>query len=215
MLETSTGRDTAPSQEFSTSASTTGTPLESELVRLGTRLHSLRSERNWTLEELSKRADLSPPYLSRLEAGERQPSLAALISLAQAFEIPIAALFEQGQPANRIAVTKAGSGQPHISNGAMYTPLTGKRDKTHLNAVLLDVPVRLTDRTMNRHDSEEFVYILSGVVTLTVGDESVTLGAGDAAHYDAREPHRMDGLGGKAKALLVATTAPKSEMPLP
>ena len=189
--------------------------LESELVRLGTRLHSLRTERNWTLEELGRRADLSPPYLSRLEAGERQPSLAALISLAQAFEIPIAALFEQGQPASRIAVTKAGSGTPRISSGAMYTPLTGKRDKTHLNAVLLDVSATRADRSMNRHDSEEFVYILSGAVTLTVGDETVTLGAGDAAHYDAREPHRMDGLGGKARALLVATTAPKSEMPLP
>lgn len=212
--ETSTGHDTSPIQDLSITASKTGMQLESELVRLGTRLRGLRSERHWTLEELSKRADLSPPYLSRLEAGERQPSLAALISLAQAFEIPIAALFEQSQPASQIAVTKAGSGRPHISNGAMYTPLTGKRDKTHLNAVLLDVPVRLTDKTMNRHDSEEFVYILSGVVTLIVGDETVTLGAGDAAHYDAREAHRMDGLGGKARALLVATTAPKSEMPL-
>ena len=207
-------RDTAPNEDSSIDAAKNEMQLESELVRLGTRLRSLRTERDWTLEELSKRADLSPPYLSRLEAGERQPSLAALISMAQAFEIPIAALFEKGQPASRIAVTKAGSGQPHISNGAMYTPLTGRRDKTHLNAVLLDVPVRLTDRTMNRHDSEEFVYILSGAVTLTVGDESVTLSVGDAAHYDAREPHRMDGLGGKAKALLVATTAPKSEMPL-
>ena len=189
--------------------------LESELVRLGTRLHSLRTERDWTLEELSKRADLSPPYLSRLEAGERQPSLASLISLAQAFEIPIAGLFEHSQPASRIAVTKAGSGTPHISNGAMYTPLTGKRNPTHLNAVLLDVPAKRSDATMNRHDSEEFVYILNGTVTLIVGDETVTLSAGDAAHYDAREPHRMDGFGGKARALLVATPAPKSEMPLP
>ena len=208
-------QDTAPIQDLSIGASKTGMQLESELVRLGTRLHSLRTERDWTLEELSKRADLSSPYLSRLEAGERQPSLAALISMAQAFEIPIAALFEQSQPVSRIAVTKAGSGQPHISSGAMYTPLTGKRDRTHLNAVLLDVPVARADKSMNRHDSEEFVYILSGTAILIVGDETVTLGVGDAAHYDAREPHRMDGLGGKARALLVATTAPKSEMPLP
>ena len=215
MSEAAPRHDPSALQDLSITASKTEMQLESELVRLGTRLHSLRTERNWTLEELSRRADLSSPYLSRLEAGERQPSLAALISLAQAFEIPISALFEQSLAVSRIAVTRADSGQPHISNGAMYTPLTGKRDKTHLNAVLLDVPARRTDKTMNRHDSEEFVYILSGTVTLIVGDETVTLSAGDAAHYDAREPHRMDAVGGKATALLIATPAPKSEMPLP
>jgi transcriptional regulator with XRE-family HTH domain len=188
--------------------------LESELVRLGSRLKALRSERAWTLEEVSSRADLSPPYLSRLEAGERQPSLATLISLAQAFEVPIAALFETAKSSNAIAVTRAGQGTPHISNGAMYTPLTGKRDPTHLNAVLLDIPSKRKDAPLNRHDSEEFVYVLSGSVTLSVGDETVTLHEGDTAHYDARQPHRMDGVNGNARALLVATTAPKSEMPL-
>jgi transcriptional regulator with XRE-family HTH domain len=188
--------------------------LESELVRLGLRLHSLRSERGWTLDDVSGRANLSVPYLSRLEAGERQPSLAALISLAQAFEVPVAALFEVSKPPSVIAVTRGGEGTPHTYNGVMYTPLTGKRTPTHLNAVLLDVPGRRTDDTMNRHDSEEFVFILSGSVTLRVADETVTLHAGDAAHYDARQPHRMDGLNGAARALLIATLAPQSEMPL-
>jgi transcriptional regulator with XRE-family HTH domain len=186
--------------------------LESELMRLGERLHAFRTERGWTLDDVAKRADLSPPYLSRLEAGERQPSLAALISLAQAFEVPIAALFETAKSGNTIAVTRAGEGTPHVSNGAFYTPLTGKRTPTHLNAVLLDVPSKRKDDTMNHHDSEEFVYVLSGEVTLRVGDESVTLRAGDAAHYDARQPHRLDGLNGTAKALLVASAAPKSEL---
>jgi transcriptional regulator with XRE-family HTH domain len=185
--------------------------LESELVRLGARLSALRGERGWTLEEVAKRSKLSPPYISRLEAGERQPSLAALISLAQSFEVPIAALFEGAKTGSSIAVTRAGDGTPHVSNGAMYTPLTGKRTPTHLNAVLLDIPSKRKDDALNRHDSEEFVYILSGSVTLLVGDESVTLHEGDAAHYDARQPHRMDGFKGKARALLVATLALQSE----
>ena len=188
--------------------------LESELVRLGSRLHALRSERGWTLEEVSSRANLSGPYLSRLEAGERQPSLAALISLAQAFEVPIATLFEVTKTSSLIAVTRGGEGTPHVSNGATYTPLTGKRTPTHLNAVLLEVPVQHTTDTLNRHDSEEFVFILEGSVTLRVADETVTLHAGDAAHYDARQPHRMDALNTAARALLVATPAPQSEMPL-
>jgi quercetin dioxygenase-like cupin family protein/DNA-binding XRE family transcriptional regulator len=180
--------------------------LETELVRLGARLRTLRAERGWTLEALSERASLSSAHLSRIEAGERQASLAALIALAQSFEIPIAALFDSLPARASIAVTRAGTGTPHASNGAQYTPLTGKRDPTHLNAVLLDIPVARGEHAMNRHDSEEFVYVLEGTVKLIVGEESAELHAGDAAHYDAREAHRLDALGKPARALLVATT---------
>src|SRR5260370_27147139 len=56
-------------------------PLEQVLVSLGTQLKTLRSQRGWTLERLSKLTKLSEPYLSRLESGSRQPSLAALLTL--------------------------------------------------------------------------------------------------------------------------------------
>ncbi len=187
--------------------------LETETIKLGQRLKALRLENNWTLEDLARRSDLSPPYLSRLEAGERQPSLATLISLAQAFEIPMAHLFDAPPPPSKIAVTRVFDAVTHVTgNQLKYIPLTGKRNPTHLNAVLVEIPHKRKDKNINHHDSEEFVYILEGSVTLSVGGEIVTLGPGDAAHYDARNPHFMDAVGESAKVLLVASTAPKSEL---
>jgi transcriptional regulator with XRE-family HTH domain len=188
--------------------------LEAELTRLGSRLKTLRAERGWTLEDLSTRADLSQPYLSRLEAGERQPSLAALISLAQAFEMPLATLFETGKAeskASNVTVTRAGTRSRRTGNELDYVALTGGERPSHLNAVLLNIPARRANTDMNHHDSEELMYVLEGRVVLHVDTESIALEVGDSAHYDARLPHRADAIGRAARVLLVASTAPKSE----
>ena len=191
------------------------TDLEAELARLGSRLKNLRSERDWTLEELSARADLSQPYLSRLEAGERQPSLAALISLAQAFELPLATLFESSKSENKtsnVTIVRAGTRSRRTGNELEYVPLTGGERPSHLNAVLLTIPARRTNTDMNHHDSEELMFVLDGRVTLRVSEETITLEPGDSAHYDARLPHRADAIGRAARVLLVASTAPRSEL---
>ena len=187
--------------------------LENELVRLGSRLKTLRNARGWTLDELADLTDLSSPYLSRLEAGDRQPSLAALISLAQAFEMPLAALFEPQTPSGRVTVTRSGATPRKTGNELEYVPLTGGSQPTHLNGVLLTVPAVRVNTDLNHHDSEELIHVLEGRVQLRVGDESFTLEPGDSAHYDARAPHRCDALDGReARILLVASTAPKTEL---
>ena len=56
--------------------------LGAELARVGLRLRALRQERGWRLEDLEERTGLSKAYLSRLESGERQPSLGALFKVA-------------------------------------------------------------------------------------------------------------------------------------
>jgi transcriptional regulator with XRE-family HTH domain len=57
----------------------------------------LRSAKGWTLEELAERSGLSKPFLSRLESGDRQPSIAAVLTLARVFGVPMGSLFESGR----------------------------------------------------------------------------------------------------------------------
>ena len=48
-------------------------------------LTMLRVTRSWTLEDLASRADVSKAALSRIERGERTPSLETLVKLAKTF----------------------------------------------------------------------------------------------------------------------------------
>ncbi len=62
---------------------------------LGRVLKALREEREWTLEDLAKRAKVTIAYVSLLERGKKKnPSLAVLQRLAKALRVPLSELLE-------------------------------------------------------------------------------------------------------------------------
>src|SRR5277367_2552262 len=69
-------------------------PIETQLASFGSRLKELRQSRGWSLQELADRSSLSKTFLSRLETGDRQASIAAVLTLAQVFGVSLASMFE-------------------------------------------------------------------------------------------------------------------------
>src|ERR1700682_1315760 len=169
-------------------------PLEQFLATLGTRLKSLRSRHGWTLEQLSKLTKLSEPYLSRLEGGTRQPSLAALITLGQVYNTPIRTLLGAGgQQPSRCTVIRPGSPAPRSANGLRYRPISGGGALTNLQAIAIAIPAKRHYEKFNQHDGEEWLYVVSGRGKLIFESEQHLLEVGDAAHFDARTPPRLAG----------------------
>ena len=184
-----------------------------ELASLGARLRALRLGREWTLDELAGRAGLSKSYLSRLEEGERQPSIAALLSLSQAHGLPLASLFGGGaseESPRRGVVVRAGEATPQQGNGLTYAPLSSLGRAASMQPIRVRVSAERAGDEMYQHDGEEWLFVLSGTLRLALDDEALTLHPGDAAHFDARLPHRLTAEGGQdAELLLVACAAPR------
>lgn len=184
--------------------------LQLELTKLGTRLRNLRRQRGWTLENLANRARVSEAYLSRLEGGERQPSLAVLFSLAQAFGISLPSLFEPPQDATCVVV-RAGSTASQQGHGLIYEPLSRSDRCTNLHPIRVTVPVDRLEDCFYEHDGEEWLYVLAGQLGLVFNDEEYILHPGDAAHFDARKPHRLLAREEEdAEIILVACAVPRS-----
>lgn len=59
------------------------------------RLRYLRREKDWTLEELSKRTGISIADLSCLERGQRPPYPGWQRRISKAFRLPAAVIFEE------------------------------------------------------------------------------------------------------------------------
>jgi len=68
---------------------------------LGSRLKSVRLKAGFTLRELARQADVSPSFVSQIENGKSQPSVATLYVFAQLLQVSIDQLFDprSGDPA--------------------------------------------------------------------------------------------------------------------
>lgn len=182
-----------------------------KIVGLGERLRELRAQSGWTLDELARQTSLSKSYLSRLEDGDRQPSLAALLSISRAFRVSLAALFEGERDTRSDIVTQADQTRPQQGNGLIYRSLSSAARPVNMQPVRVTVPATRTGTELYQHDGEEWLYVLAGTLLLTLTDDTFTLSPGDAAHFDAREPHRLTALGGEdAELILVACAAPRN-----
>lgn len=185
-----------------------------EVSQLGVRLRDRRAARGWTLDELARRAGLSKSYLSRIEDGDRQPSLASLLSLAQAYGVPLAALFAppadgRAEEARPCAVLRAGSVPPQPGNGLTLAPLSRPAWAAAMQPVRVVVSARREGDDRVRHEGEEWLLVLSGTLCLALDDDRHVLRPGDSAHFDARRPHRLSALDGRdAELILVACAAP-------
>ena len=176
---------------------------------LASRLHAMRESRDWTLDALAERTKLSKAYLSRLEAGDRQPSITALCAIARAFDVSVAALFEQPDQSSDCIVVRGGSTTKRSANGLAYVPLSGSTKPFNLQPIEVTIPAGRKGSETYQHVGEEWLHVIAGRVQLSLGGKKHVLERGDSAHFDTRLPHRLDALGGEdARVILVACPIP-------
>lgn len=165
------------------------------LAEVGPRLRRLRVQRGVTLAGLSETTGISKSTLSRLESGQRRPSLELLLPIAQAHQVPLDELVgapKVGDPRVRVA--------PRRVNGRVVLPLT--RQPGALQAWKVIIPAEQHEPDIRVHEGYEWLYVLSGRLRLVLADHDLVLGAGEAAEFDTRLPHWFGSTGNGAAEIL-------------
>ena len=67
----------------------TTTVIAATLDQVGPRLKQLRAQRGLTLTSLAASTGISKSTLSRLETGQRRPTLELLLALSQVYRVPL------------------------------------------------------------------------------------------------------------------------------
>ncbi|MGW2543525.1 helix-turn-helix domain-containing protein [Kitasatospora sp. NPDC001574] len=166
------------------------------LDEVAPRLRRLRERRGITLAALSETTGISKSTLSRLESGQRRPSLELLLPLAGAYRVPLDELVgapEVGDP--RVRLTPRA-----LPNGGTVVPLT--RSPGPLQAYKLVIVDRGTEPDLRTHEGYEWLYVLDGRLRLLLGEHDVVLGPGEAAEFDTRVPHWFTSADGRPVELL-------------
>ncbi|MEL7345361.1 MAG: XRE family transcriptional regulator [Pseudomonadota bacterium] len=203
-------RETEPSVLRVARAS--GEDVPAPPLELGERVRSIRKARNWTLEQAAQAAGLARSTLSKIENGQMSPTYDALKKLATGLEIPVPQLFTAArspQAGGRMAVTRGGEGTQHptatYEHELLSTALTKK--------TMLPYRARIRARDISefegwvRHDGEEFLFVLTGVVRLyTEFYEPIDLKRNDSAYYDATMGHNVVSLSEDDATILWVTS---------
>lgn len=172
-------------------------PVHPEPLDLGERVRALRKGLGLTLEQAAKEAGLARSTLSKIENGQMSPTYDALKKLAGGLAITVPQLFtapKNDRVNGRMSVTRLGEGAAHATTTYEHELLAEGLTKKQM----LPYRARIRARSIEefdgwvRHDGEEFLYVLTGVVRLyTEFYEPIDMRRGDSAYYDATMGHNV------------------------
>ena len=171
------------------SAPDSGSALTGLLDAVGPRLRALRQQRAATQGQLSQTTGISVSTLSRLESGQRRPTLDLLIPLAQALQVPLDELVDApptGDP--RVHA------RPVKRHGVTVLPLT--RRPGGIQSYKMIIPVNWAEAPeQDVHQGYGWFYVLSGQLRLQLVDRDLLLSAGEVVEFDTHLPHRFSNPG--------------------
>jgi XRE family transcriptional regulator, regulator of sulfur utilization len=176
-------------------------------VELGKTIQRLRKAYNLSLGELSEQSGVAKSIISQIERNETNPTLSTVIRLSRALDTTIDEVL-RGDSGSMFIDHQTKSGIPMLESqdGLCKLAIVGP-----LN--LVDVfqwydfhakPKGVLESSPHPQGTVEHLYIVSGELEVTTGNETKIGKAGEALRYKADVPHKIMNIGsGAAHAVMM------------
>jgi transcriptional regulator with XRE-family HTH domain len=166
--------------------------------RLGERVRALRRGRGLTLDVLAERSGVSRAMISKLERGEKYPTLVIAAKVAAGLEISLSQLIG-GEERRKVVVV------PRDRRMVMRDPVTGF-ERQLLSPSFAGRGIEFLRNVMpedstsgdfppHRRGVEEYVVVERGRLRAVLGGEEYLLEEGDALYFEADVAHRFENAG--------------------
>ena len=174
----------------------------------GKRVRAIRQRKRISLSELARRAGISKSHLSLIERGASTPSVETVQQIANALGVPPFTLFIEDSVASGVVRRDQRRRLQYPASDLVLEVLTPRIDSRMLLLETVIEPGRRGTYDVSTHEGEECVVVLSGSVTVQVGEETVRLHDGDSLYFDATLPHMFINDGTEPCRLIVAISPP-------
>ncbi len=180
-----------------------------DVDEVGKRIKQLREERGISLEDLSNLTGFDVSRLQDIESGKVKPQLGTVMKLSKALDSAVGRLVS-GMGTKLYSITRKDERKP-ISrstsktgkkNVYSYMSLTPEVQGRHMEALIVQLE-KSEDKEISVHNGEEFIFVLDGIVNLTIGKETYDLDPGDSAYYLSTTSHFITAKTEKATILAV------------
>ncbi|MHB9291732.1 hypothetical protein Holit_00815 [Hollandina sp. SP2] len=194
---------------------------------LGDRIAELRKTYSISRETLAERSGLNIELIRRIEEDGHIPDLAPLVKISRALGVRIGVLMDDHEALGPV-VTRAGEAEktlrfvtglpgeaagtsnaasPHSRQGLNFHALAADKGGRHMEPFIVDIEED-AEQDNSTHEGEEFIYVLSGKLSLEYGKNRYILEAGDSVYYDSIVPHRVLAAGNGAARILAVIYTP-------
>jgi len=174
---------------------------------IGERIKAIRRERGLEIKEISKITGFSVALLADIESNAVHPQLGDVIKLSKAFDGAFGTLISNSGSKTYSITRKdqetfvsSSTSQDGKNQAYLYKRLAPDVKGRNMEAFIVQLNANPQD-TPSLHEGEEFIYVLSGVVSLDIGEEHFELEPGDSAYYMSSSPHLITAREGKATIL--------------
>ncbi len=167
---------------------------------LGGRVLDFRRERGLTLEALAERSGVSRAMISKVERGEKNPTLVVAAKVAEGLGVSLSRLVGIEERREVIVV-------PRDRQMVMRDPRTGFErwllsptfGGRRVEFIRNVVPKGATSGEFppHRRGVEEYLVVENGRLKATLAGDEHLLEEGDALYFEADVPHRLDNAGEK------------------
>ena len=166
--------------------------------RLGERVRALRRERGLTLDALAGRSGVSRAMISKLERGEKNPTLVVAARVAEGLGVSLSQLVGVDERREVVVVRRERRmvmRDPETGfERQLLSPSFGGRGIEFLRNV---VPIGSTSGEFppHRRGVSEYVVVEMGRLRVLLGSDEYFLERGDALYFEADVTHRFDNAG--------------------
>jgi quercetin dioxygenase-like cupin family protein/DNA-binding XRE family transcriptional regulator len=176
----------------------------------GERITELRKTYSITRETLAERSGLDIELIRRIEEDSYIPDLAPLVRISRALGVRLGTLLDDHEELGPV-ITRAGGAEktprfvtgvppesrPEVPQsagrshqGLTFNALAADKSGRHMEPFIVDIEGD-AEQSKSTHEGEEFIYVMSGRLSLEYGADAYTLEAGDSVYYDSIVPHRV------------------------
>lgn len=171
----------------------------------GQKIRDYREEKKMSIEELAQESGYPTDLLEKVEKDETTPPVALVLQLSRSLKIDVEALNDDQ---SKKASSRVKS-QKRRAGSYAYTQLTKSGSDKHLGAYLVTIePNTAHDGVEYHHEGEEFIYVLKGKLSISVGKNSRLLERGECIHFNSALHHKLSNPADEKTELIVVLYIP-------
>jgi transcriptional regulator with XRE-family HTH domain len=152
-----------------------------------------------TVQQFAERTGFSAALLAQIENRMVSPSLGTLVKIANTFGTTVSSFiggkeereFSIVRKEDRTTVSRVGLKDGGKSTYIYESLGAGKAGRKMEPFLVRLQPLSEPLAARSSHDGEEFLYVLSGKVTVCLGNLSDVLEEGDSVYYNSTIPHHV------------------------